>query len=117
MTDPFARLQTFCLSLPEAIEQETWEQQTFRVRTKIFAMAQRSDGRVSIWCKARPGVQEMLISSDAARFFRPPYVGHNGWIGVHLDADTDWEELDDLIEESYRMTAPKRLAALLDQDA
>lgn len=112
--DPFDRLQTLCLSLPEAAEQETWETPTFRVRSKIFAMAQRGDGRVSVWCKARPGVQEMLVSADAGRFFRPAYVGHKGWIGIHLDDDTDWEEVDDLIEESYRMTAPKRLSALLD---
>ena len=114
--DPFARLQTFCLSFPEAAEQETWETPTFRVRSKIFAMARRGDGLVSVWCKARPGVQEMLISADAGRFFRPPYVGHKGWIGIRLDDDADWEELEDLIEESYRMTAPKRLSAALDQD-
>jgi predicted DNA-binding protein (MmcQ/YjbR family) len=111
--DPFARLQAFCLSLPEAAEQETWDTPTFRVRNKIFAMAQRGDGRLSVWCKARPGVQEMLIGADSGRFFKPPYVGPKGWIGIRLDDDADWDEVDDLIEESYRMTAPKRLSALL----
>ncbi len=112
--DPFARLQAHCLSLPEAAEQETWDAPTFRVRNKIFAMTRDNDGRVSVWCKARPGIQEMLIGADAGRFFKPPYVGPKGWIGIHLDDDTDWDEVDDLVEESYRMTAPKRLSALLD---
>ena len=45
----------------------------------------------------------------------PPYVGPKGWIGIYLGDETDWEELADFVEESYRMTAPKRVAALLDQ--
>lgn len=113
--DPFARLQSLCLSLPEAVEQETWDAPTFRVRNKIFAMTRDTAGRVTVWCKARPGVQEMLIGADSGRFFKPPYVGPKGWIGIRLDDDTDWDEVDDLIEESYRMTAPKRLSALLEQ--
>ena len=115
IADPFARLQALCLSLPEAIEQETWEAPTFRVRNKIFAMVRSGEGRVSVWCKARPGVQEMLISADPGRFFKPPYVGPKGWIGIHLDDEVDWDEVEDLVEESYRMTAPKRLSALLYQ--
>ena len=43
------------------------------------------------------------------RFFVPPYVGGKGWIGAYLDVDQDWEELADLIDESYRMTAPNKL--------
>ena len=112
--DPFDRLQALCLSLPEAAEQETWETPTFRVRSKIFAMAQRGDGRVSVWCKARPGVQEMLISADASRFFHAGIRRPQGLDRHPPDDDADWDEVDDLIEESYRMTAPKRLSALLD---
>jgi hypothetical protein len=68
-----------------------------------------------MWCKAPPGVQELLVGAAAERFFVPPYVGHHGWIGAWLDeVELDWDELGDLIEESYRMTAPKRLSALLD---
>ena len=48
------------------------------------------------------------------RFFVPPYVGHHGWVGMWLDGEIDWEELTDLVDESYRMTAPKRLSAQLD---
>ena len=113
-SEPLDRLRAICLALPEATERETWEQATFRVREKIFAMAGNGRGRWAVSCKARPGLQAALVASDAERFFVPPYVGPKGWIGVYLGDETDWDELTDLIEESYRMTAPKRVAALLD---
>ncbi len=102
------RLRRICLALPEAVEKETWEVPTFRVRDKIFAMHTSDDGRPSLWCKAPPGSQTILVGADADRFFVPPYVGHKGWIGVHLDRGIDWREVTALVERSYRMTAPKR---------
>ena len=87
---------------------------SFKVRTKIFAMQHGHQGRPSCWMKAPEGVQGMLVGHDPGRFFVPPYVGHHGWVGVWLDGATDWDELADLVEESYRMTAPKRLVAALD---
>lgn len=107
------RLRAICLDLPEATEQETWGDPTFRVRDKIFAMPKAGDGRLSLWLKAPPGAQGVLVGADPGRFFVPPYVGHRGWIGVRLDVTVDWDELADLIQESYRMTAPKRLGARL----
>jgi predicted DNA-binding protein (MmcQ/YjbR family) len=109
------RLRGICLALPDAFEQETWDDPTFRVRAKIFAMVRRRDGRVSMWCKARPGAQEILVQADPERFFVPPYVGPKGWIGVRLDEAVAWDELAELVTESYRMIAPKRMAALLDE--
>jgi hypothetical protein len=73
------------------------------------------DDRPSMWCKAPRGVQEMLVGSDPEHFFVPPYVGQHGWIGLWLDADLDWEHVAALVEDSYRMTAPKRLIRLLDE--
>jgi predicted DNA-binding protein (MmcQ/YjbR family) len=58
----------------------------------------------------------MLVGSDPERFAVPPYVGQHGWIAIYLDGDVDWEELADFVEASYRMTAPKRLAARLDSE-
>jgi predicted DNA-binding protein (MmcQ/YjbR family) len=107
------RLRQICLALPEAIEKETWAVPTFRVRDKIFAMHTSNDGRPSLWCKAPPGSQTILVGADADRFFVPPYVGHKGWIGMHLDRRIDWQEVAGLVERSYRMTAPKRLSARL----
>ncbi len=111
---PLDRLREICLALPEAAEKETWGEATFRVRDKIFAVAGVEEGRTSMSCKAPPGVQEMLVGADPRRFYRPPYVGHRGWVGVRLDAGTDWDQVADLVEESYRTTAPKKVAALLD---
>ena len=111
--DALERLRALCLALPEATEKEAWGDPTFRVRDKIFAMPKVGDGRVSLWCKAPPDVQGMLVGSAPERFFVPPYVGHNGWTGVRLDGVVDWDEIADLVEESYRMTAPKRLLPLL----
>ncbi len=104
------RLREVCLGLPEAVEKTTWNTPTFRVRDKIFTMVH---GAGDVWCKAPRGVQTILVEAAPERFFVPPYVGHKGWIGFRLDAGTDWEEVAALIRRSYRMTAPKRLAALV----
>lgn len=106
-----ARLRSICLALPEAAEKEAWGDPTFRVRDKIFAMEKRGDGRVSVWCKAAPGSQAILVGADPALFFVPPYVGSKGWIGMRLDAKPDWNEVTAIVRRSYRLTAPKRLAA------
>ena len=111
---PLDRLREICLAFPEAAERETWGQATFRVREKIFAMAGDHDTGWSMSCKTRPGMQDVLVGSAPSRFYVPPYVGAKGWVGIYLNDATDWDELADLVEESYRMTAPKRLAAQLD---
>jgi len=113
--DPLDQLRAICLALPEASEQGGVGDPSFKVRDKIFAMQHRVNDRLSMWCKAPPGAQDVLVGSDAKRFFVPPYVGHHGWVGLWLDVEIDWSEVADLVEESYRMTAPKRLSALLEQ--
>lgn len=114
--DRLKRLRSLCLALPEAAEKQTWDHPTWRVRDRIFALqrSDRLDGRPSLWLKAPAGAQRVLTESDPARFFVPPYVGHKGWIGVYLDVSLDWAELQDLIEESYRLIAPRRLVARLE---
>lgn len=104
------RLRAICLALPEATEKEAWGDPTFRVRDKIFAMEKRGDGRISLWCKAPPGSQEILVGAAPERFFVPPYVGRKGWIGLRLDDDPDWDEVAEVVKRSYRLIAPKRLA-------
>lgn len=116
--EPLERLRALCLALPEAVEKGGVAEHTFRVRDKIFALFQdnhHGDGRVAVWCKAPPGAQDVLVGSDPARFFVPPYVGHHGWVEVVLDDATDWDELADLLVEGYRMTVPKRLTRQLDR--
>ena len=105
------RLRSICLILPEASEQGGVGHPTFKERDKLFAMQHPKDNRPSMWCKAARGFQEMLVSSEPQRYFVPPYVGQHGWVGAWLDVDQDWDFLAHLVEESYRMTAPKRLSA------
>lgn len=107
------RLRAICLALPEAAEQEAWGDPTWRVRGRIFAMEKRGDGRISVWCKAPPGSQEILVGADPGRFFVPPYVGPKGWLGIRLDDGPDWDEVASLIRRSYRLIAPQRLARLV----
>lgn len=118
---PLTRLRRLCLALPEAHEVEAWGEPTFRVRNKLFAIyADASDhhggGRSAVWCKAAPGNQALMVKAAPDRFFVPPYVGPSGWVGVYLDAGTDWDELAGLLRDSYRMTAPKKLIAMLEEE-
>lgn len=107
--------------MPESHEVEAWGEPTFRVRNKLFAMYANADnhhggGRAAVWCKAGPGNQALMVQADPGRFFVPPYVGPSGWIGIWLDGAVDWAELADLVRDSYRLVAPKRLKALLELD-
>jgi hypothetical protein len=112
--DALARLRKICLALPETSEKEAWGTPTFRVRGKMFAMFaddHHGDGRVAVWCKAPLGAQEALVEADPDRFFRPPYVGPSGWVGVRLDRGVAWDEIADILDEGWRAAAPKKLAA------
>lgn len=68
-----------------------------------------------MWLKAAPGNQELMVRHAPKRFFVPPYVGPSGLVGVYLDAHVEWEELAELLRDSYRLIAPKKLARLLDE--
>ena len=113
---PLGRLRTICLALPDAHEARAWGEPTFRVRGKIFAMhADASNhhgaGRPAVWVKAAPGNQELMIKAAPHRFFRPPYVGPSGWIGIWLDGNVPWTVVRQLVTDAWRLTAPKRLLA------
>ncbi|HLO98449.1 MAG TPA: MmcQ/YjbR family DNA-binding protein [Fimbriimonas sp.] len=72
--------------------------------------------RLAVWCAAPPGVQEVLIVDEPEKYFRPPYVGPRGWIGIYLDREVDISELEGLLEEAYRAVAPPKYLKMLDQD-
>lgn len=67
-----------------------------------------------LWCAAPAGVQDDLVTIEPTRFFRPPYVGGRGWVGVRLDTDVDWDELTSICEDAFRTVAPHKLVAELD---
>lgn len=116
------RLRKLCLALPEAREVEAWGEPTFRVKT-IFAMYagpsnHHGAGRESVWVKANKTNQMLMLAAAPDRFFVPPYVGPFGWIGVYLDsAKTDWDELEELLRDAWRMSVPKKLLAAHDAAA
>jgi len=107
------RLRAICLALPQATEQETWGHPTFRVRKKIFVGCGDEDGRMTMSMKAAPGEQEGLLA-EGPPFYFPKYVGTKGWIGLELDHETDWSEVAELVEDSYRAIAPETLIRRLD---
>ena len=113
-------VRAICLAWPESSEKIAWGGPTFRVKDKLFAMYlddHHGDGRIALWVKAPPGVQELLVEAEPESFFRPPYVGPSGWIGIRLDGTVDWGEITDFLADGYRLAAPKRLAAQFDPGA
>lgn len=111
-----SELRKVALCLPEATEDfEGVGNPAYKVKGKIFAMQHQEKGRLSLWLKAPPGGQEMLIGSEPEIFFSPPYVGSKGWVGCWLTEATDWEDLGQLVLESYWLVAPKKLTSLLNR--
>ena len=105
------RVRRICGAMPEATEKLSHGEPTFFVRKKVFAMFANNhhgDGHTAVWIPAAPGVQAMLINTSPRTFFRPPYVGVCGWVGVELDSIGD-EELSSLIREAWQLVAPKGL--------
>jgi predicted DNA-binding protein (MmcQ/YjbR family) len=113
---PIDYLREICLALPEATEKEAWGNPTFRIRDKMFVKFTSVDrnGRTTLWCSAAPGAQDALLGTLDDAFFKPPYVGDRGWLGMYLDGDVNWGAVTAIVEDAYRMTAPKTLAATLD---
>ncbi len=111
---PLGRLRRLCLALPESQEVEAWGEPTFRVKGKLFAMYAHASnhhgaGRHSVWIKATKENQALMIATQPDRFFKPPYVGPSGWVGVYLDSDPDWDEVTELLKDGWRQIVPKKL--------
>ena len=109
------RVRKLCLALPAANERLSHGAPCFFILDKhtfvMFMNDHHRDGRLAIWCAAPPGAQEALVAADPARFFRPPYVGHRGWIGVNLDRRPNWTMVAAIIEDAHRVVAPKKVLA------
>ena len=111
--DPIDSLRKLCMALPEVTERLSHGEPTWFVRDKkVFVMLanHHHDDRLAFWCAAPEGAQEMLVESDPERYFRPPYVGHRGWLGVYLDVPVDWDEVEELVTDAYCLIAPTKLA-------
>ncbi len=115
---PLERLRALCLALPETTERLSHGEPTFFVRDKkvfVTYSDHHHDDRLGFWCHAPAGAQQAIVAADPERYFVPPYVGGRGWIGVYLDVDgVAWDEIAELVEDAYRMVAPKSLIVVLD---
>ncbi len=113
---PLERLRAICTGLPEVTEKLSHGEPTWFVRKTFVMFADHHhDDRLAFWCAAPPGAQEELVAAEPGRFFRPPYVGGRGWLGVYLDVpDVDWTEIAEIVTDAYRQVAPKKLVAQLD---
>jgi hypothetical protein len=104
-SDPntIGRLREICLSLPGVSERLSHGEPAWFVSGRQFATTadHHHDDRLSLWCAAPGGAQEMLVQADPERFFRPPYVGRRGWLGVYLDVKVDWAELRAILERAH----------------
>jgi hypothetical protein len=110
-----------CSALPEVEERLSHGARTFFVRGKksfvmVWPAGHHDDDFPHLWCAAPLGAQEALIGSDSRRFFRPPYVGHRGWVGVRLDRGLTASELAELCVDAYRTVAPATLVRRLDAE-
>ena len=115
--DLLAGLERVCLALPGVEERLNHGMATFGIVGRpAFANLHThpDDGWPTLWFKAAPGVQGELVDQEPERFFVPPYVGSRGWVGLRLDVDLDWDEVADVAEQSWRLTAPKRLVREFD---
>jgi hypothetical protein len=108
-------LRRICLSLPEATERASHGSPSFFVGSgrQFVTVDDHHHGvdHLGFWCAAAPGVQEELIAENPGGFFRPPYVGHRGWVGVRIDIDPDWAEIAEIVRDAYCQVASKTLAA------
>ena len=105
------RVRRLCSALPQTTEKLSHGEPTFFVGKKVYAMFannHHNDRHIAVWIPAPPGLQGMLIKSSPETYFKPPYVGVRGWVGIELDSISD-EELAAHIRDAWLLIAPKKL--------
>lgn len=103
------RLRELCLALPGVSERLSHGEPSWFVKKQFLTLADHHhDDRFGFWAAAPDGAQEQWLSTDPGRFFRPPYVGGRGWIGVYLDVEQDWEDIAEIVEAAHGVVAPVR---------
>ena len=107
------RVRRICMAMPEVTEKLSHGEPTFFVRKKVFAMLSNNhhdDGHIAVWIPAPPGLQEALIDTSPETYYRPPYVGVRGWVGIELGRIDD-EALAEHLTDARRMIAQKKPAS------
>jgi len=104
-----ARVRRICMALPGAEEKPSHGEPTWFVNKRVFAMFSNNhhnDGHIAIHLPAAPGRQATMIEEAPEIYYRPPYVGTKGWIGVEL-ANIGDAELTELIEQAWQIISDK----------
>lgn len=108
---PLERVRKICRALPDVNERESHGSPTFFIRDKrsfvSYMNDHHGDGRLALWCASSSDVQQMLATSRPEQFFVPPYVAHLGWVGVRLDRDLSWDEIEGVIRDAHRVVMEK----------
>lgn len=118
LTELESRVRGICLALPGAFERLSHGSPAFFAGKQFVMLWSRGHHEHDfphLWCAAPSGVQANLIASDPVRYFRPPYVGGRGWVGVRLDGNVDWSEIEERCEDAFRTVASPRFIAELDR--
>jgi hypothetical protein len=121
----YERLRRLALALPEVNERVSHGEPCFFVRDRrplcYYHDDHRGDGRISLWCPAADGIAAELAAAEPESFFEPTPSASgvfSNWLGVFLDATgrntVDWNEIAAILDEAYRLVAPKALIAKLD---
>ena len=112
-----SRVSNICTALPRATCEPCGDHTAFRIGKKTFAYFlnnHHGDGIISVTAKVGPGDNTALAAAQPGRFYLPAYVGPKGWVALRLDVgEIDWDEVRELVSDSYRRIAPKRLAAMV----
>ena len=117
---PLERVRRLCMAYPRTEERLSHGEPTwFAGGRKSFVMYadHHHDDREACWAAAPDGVREALVREEPSRYFRPPYVGTRGWVGVYLDVAVDWARVEDIVDDAWRSVAGARLVAELDAGA
>jgi phosphoribosylglycinamide formyltransferase-1 len=116
--DKRERITAICRALPGAEHERKADHSIYRVRGKVFAYFlddHHGDGIVSVCVKSQLGENVDRARLEPERFYLPAYIGPRGWFGVRLDRGrVRWREVEEVVERSYRLTAPKSLRQKLD---
>jgi hypothetical protein len=113
------RVRRICFTLPETTERLSHGEPTFFVRNKVFVMFadnHHNDGHIAVWLPVPSGFQTALIENEPETFFKPPYVGVRGWVGIELDRISD-KDLTFHIQVAWELVAPKRLVSQIKSGA
>lgn len=117
-----ARVRKLCLALPESHEKTAWGTPTFRVKDKLFAMWTDADshngkGNEAVWIKSDLDNQQLMITMEPKRYFKPPYVGPNGWVGAYCNGKTDWKTVEAMLRDAWLSIMPRKLLKALESGA